>query len=900
MSSRAIHGAEDPLAAPAWPILAWDRAAEAVACLRLAIAQHLACRGWHIPTGWGRPRRLMWWTLTLQMPLHVYDWVRARRGRGGAVARLRLAVARRLAHRVWRLPIRSRRLRRLLWWTLSLQLPLHAYYWARARYAPRAPCALRPAAPHPAAPRPTAARPTAARAPLKPAAPAPPRARLRLPRAPRPLVSVIIPTYGQVACTLRCLAAIAAHPPSAPIEVIVVDDASDDPMVERLTEVEGVRLIRHLQNVGYLHTCNAAAKLATGEHLLFLNNDTEPRAGWLDAMLGLVLARPGVGAVGAKLIYPDGRLQEAGGIIWNDASGWNYGRGDDPDRPEYNYVREVDYCSGAALLVPRAVFAALGGFDPRYAPAYFEDSDLAFRLRAAGYKVLYEPRAVVVHLEGASHGTDTSCGVKAYQESNRDTFVGRWADVLISEHFASGTQVLRARDRAMARPVVLVIDHGLPEPDRDAGSRTMLAFVQALLHAGAVVKFWSDCTASNPTYAAALQALGVEVRRGGWRPFVDWIREYGAALDHVLLSRPDVAICYLRPLRRYSQARVAFYGHDLHHDRMRQHAVCERDATLARAAERMLLRERRVWRAADAVMYPSQAEADRVVALEPGIVAHAVQPYGFADVAQPRRPVPTPLLLFVAGFAHPPNEDAACWLVRVILPLVRRQVPLARLAIVGSHPTVRVRALAGLDVKIVADVSDAELRQWYASARVAIVPLRQGAGVKRKVVEAMREGLPLVTTTVGAQGLPGLEAVASVCDAPAEIAASLVMLLSDNRLWTARSEAGLDYVRAHFSIVALRTSLFRAMGLPDTASVTRAPLAPEAAHHREPFIEVGDQVGHVLQPDMQAHEGTVETGAGRGAADEAGGRQRQALESAPGRADAEQRERLDERVGALH
>jgi O-antigen biosynthesis protein len=281
----------------------------------------------------------------------------------------------------------------------------------------------------------------------------------------------------------------------------------------------------------------------------------------------------------------------------------------------------------------------------------------------------------------------------------------------------------------------------------------------------------------------------------------------------VLLSRPDVADAWLPNLRRHTGARILYYGVDLHFHRMRLQGEVMRDDAMLRAADRMEELERAIWRGADAVLYLSEEEAAVVRTMEPGVAAHAVVPYCF-DRFGTERPAPqSHQIIFVAGFGHPPNAEGVCWFVREVLPLIREQVRDAALAIVGSNPTEQVRALAGGAVTVHANVSSAELLSWYERARVSVVPLRCGAGVKLKVVEALRDGLPLVTTEVGAQGLPGLAEIVPIESDPLRFAEAVCALLVDDQRWQQQSAAQRRYASARFRTEALSSSLLQACGM---------------------------------------------------------------------------------------
>jgi GT2 family glycosyltransferase/glycosyltransferase involved in cell wall biosynthesis len=626
-----------------------------------------------------------------------------------------------------------------------------------------------------------------------------------------PLVSVIIPVHGKLEYTLMCLRSIARHRPQCSFEVLVVDDKSPDNTAEELERIFGLRLVINETNLGFVRSCNHGASQARGRYLCFLNNDTEVMQGWLDELVGTFDSFPNCGMVGSKLVFPDGSLQEAGGIVWSDASAWNFGRGQDPNRSIFNYARETDYCSGASILLERALFEALGRFDDRFAPAYCEDTSLAFSVRASGKAVVYQPKSVVIHYEGVSHGTSTASGVKAYQVTNQKKFQELWRETLETEHYPNAEHVLLARERATFKRIVLIVDHYVPQPDRDAGSRTMWQFIHMFQSKGMVVKFWPENLWYDPIYTPQLERAGVEVFYGPEHAgrFEDWIKENGAYLEGVLLSRPHISIHFIDAIRQHTKAKILYYGHDLHHQRLQRQLTLKFDPEVKEAMEVVEAQEHRVWVSVDTVYYPSEDET-RVVRTwlsnrHGSTKARTIPVYAFDSF--PTAPwtnlAERAGIIFVAGFGHPPNSGAAVWFVQRVFPLIKAERPGTKLTLIGSSPTAEVKALSSDDVLVTGYVTDEALAAHYRQARVAVAPLLYGGGMKGKVVESMRFALPCITSPAGAQGLDDARSFLAVAESPQDFAQATIRLLKDDDLWLNRAMQAQAFAEDRFSEAAL-------------------------------------------------------------------------------------------------
>ena len=622
----------------------------------------------------------------------------------------------------------------------------------------------------------------------------------------QPVISIVIPSYGEHDVTRQCLRSIATHPPSQPFEVLIADDAFEEPFSAEVLQISGVRVLRQSENLGFLRNVNAAVTATSGDAILLLNNDTLVHEGAIDQLYETLNSASNVGAVGAKLLGSEGWLQEAGGILWRDASAWNWGKGADPEDPRFNYLREADYCSAAALLVSRAAWSTVGGFDEQFVPAYYEDTDLCFALKDAGFRVLYQPAAIVTHLEGVSHGTSTSEGIKRHQAVNQTVFQKKWA-ARLAGHEENGRHPEFERDRD-ARWRVLWVEACMLTPDQDSGSLRTWRIMEILQGLGAKVTFVADNLQRLEPYARDLQQLGVEVLYAPQvRSVANYIEQHGAQYDVITLCRHYIAINYCDLIRRKCpRAQIWFDTIDLHYLRLRrQYALDGLDATKA-MGELAYQEEMAVVDAADVTLVVSDVEVEELSRERPSARVEVLSNIHVSRATVAPRDS-RQHIMFVGGFQHPPNIDAVEYYARDIWPQVEAANPGIKTYIIGSKMPESLRKLgeaAGLDMLGFVD----DLAPWYQQCALALAPLRYGAGVKGKVNQALSYGLPVVGTSMAFEGMAVKHrSEVMIAKDAAAFAECINEVLSDDELWATLSTRGQASLAQAFSVDVARMQL---------------------------------------------------------------------------------------------
>lgn len=615
----------------------------------------------------------------------------------------------------------------------------------------------------------------------------------------RPLVSIIIPAYNQFGYTYNCLKSILQNTEKVKYEVILADDCSTDETRFIEGVVQGIKIIRNKENLLFLRNCNQAGRYVRGKYILFLNNDTQVQSNWLLPLVRIMEENEEVGLAGSKLLYPDGSVQDAGGIIWCDGTGCNYGRGTERDDFECNYVREVDYVTGASMIIRTDLWKEIGGFDLRYSPAYCEDSDLAFEVRKRNKKVIYQPMSEVIHFEGISNGKKVNTGVKAYQEINTYKLKEKWKHVLEKENHIQGSHMLAVRDRKGSRKCVLFISNHIPKYDSD--SKTVFSYLKLFLKKGYIVKLLpADFEAPEP-YTSGLQQMGIEVLAGlkYKENIYTWILKNQKDIDYVLSFYTQCTYNFIR-LLKCTTIKLRYYGLDSQFLKNQRDYRLTKDSSKLQLSEGLYEKEKYIVTNIEKVYYPLEIEDDilKNTLEKEGIKKISAYMYDMTEVSGEYKPDIREGIMFTGDFCHVANVEAVQLFADEIYPLIyeKKKIPFY---IVGPNAPLEIRQLDTPGIIYKGHLADEELEKMYRLTKIAVFPLRSEIGVNEKIIEAMYQGIPVVTTRPGIEGIKQADKSTMIVDNWSTFAHKLLDLYMDEYRLKELSCAGQNVVGTYYS-----------------------------------------------------------------------------------------------------
>ena len=627
-----------------------------------------------------------------------------------------------------------------------------------------------------------------------------------------PEVSIVVVMYNRVELSLACLQSLAATLKGS-YEVILYDNGSTDRTQQLLSRIDGATILHTPDNLHFLRAFNRAAKSAGGPYMAWLNNDTTVLPGLVSLTVETLKSSDDIGAVGARVINLDGRLQEAGSIIWRDGACIGYLRGGDPLCPEAMFRRDVDFCS-AYLLMRRALFEKLGGLDEDYAPAYYEDVDLCLRMKSAGYRIVYEPAAVLFHHEYGSAFGDVS-KVNGLMIANHAKFLAKNNTILQKQPDRDDeAYLLKARDTKKYNKRILFLEDGVPYFHMGAGFPRSNAILKALVGMDHFVTFYPTLYFSEGWESAYREVpREVEIYLGkGHTQLREFLESRRGFYDRIIVSRPH-NMEFLKQIYKtsddlFSGCEIIYDAEAIFAKRELCKSILTGDADGAKYFATKISKEVDLASIASKIVTVSEGEKKSFVDAgykNVNVVSGAYEvsptPRSFAD----RRD-----FLFVGSIAglETPNADSLLWFLKEVFPLIQHEIQDVRFLIVGKLVVKEIEMLRSDSVKILGMHDD--LTVFYDQARVFVAPTRYSAGIPLKVLEASSRGVPTVATSLLIDQLGWTESVDLVGaphGEPELFARKCIELYQNENLWERCRDSALAKISSGFSNEALISKL---------------------------------------------------------------------------------------------
>jgi len=618
-----------------------------------------------------------------------------------------------------------------------------------------------------------------------------------LPTSTTPEVSIIIPVFNHIDATLKLLHKLRLNSDVTKYEIIIVDDASTDSTKEYLSNIRGINIVTLSANVGYLKATNLGIKYSRGDYLCLLNNDTEPENGWLDALFRTIKNDPQIAIAGSMLVNIEGNILEAGGQIFANREVWNLGRGSTRQNEIYNFTREVDYCSAAAILVDGLFLRNLNGFDERFAPAYYEDTDLATTAWSVGRKVVYVHDSVVHHIEGLSHGKNVSKGLKQYQATNKQKYWDKWEQKIVLPWKIDEFPRLEA-DRE-SRGIIVFIDKFIPSLNSNAGATRAYRIIEAMRQLKFHVVVIPEIEGVEILNREQLRRNGVEVYQS-YDAAVSSLKSRSERIHSFWVSRFDTYEFFRRRLMiDFPDARLIFDTVDLHYLREERNIALKGQSAAIYGANA---------KARELALCQQATKVVVVAEYEKNILLSEIQNLNVDILFMPQstdtkelRSKSSNYFLFVGNFVHSPNVDGVEWLIDEILPMVIEMgIGQFEVRIVGEGLPKSI--LDKINPEFVTYLGwQEDLEEIYLGARFVIMPLRYGAGLKGKLSEAAIRKCPVISTSIGAEGyVLEPERDYLLADSAEDFAKAIVNLWTNPELATSIAASAKLQLQVEFSL----------------------------------------------------------------------------------------------------